>query len=488
MKKRLLATVLACVVASVSVLSGCGGDKKDAGSATIKWYIPIGADERVFGEANKYIKEKLGVSMDFVSIGFGDYDQKMQVINAGNEKYDIAFTSSWCNNYNKNIANGTIIPLDDLMEKYGKGTYALMSPEIWDLSRVDGKLYGVINQQIMGRGPCLIVPEKTLERLGMSDDDFKTYMDTEKYFRKVKEATGKYTFVSEIWKNWISVIGFDEPLGQTIPGAIYINADKKDLKIVNQYESKEFKDFIKWRRQMTLEGLTPPNIINSIDNDDIALKSGDSGIINLMLFETTYKPELEYELKSFPNNLGAKKCISLQEPYMNTFAVTSTMSSIAATSDNPEKAMQVLELVNTDKKLFNYFAWGIEGEDYTITNDNKVEVKGEGKGNPDIWAIGNTFNKYIGKEYPSDLHERTRKINDEAKKSPLNGFVPNIDKIKTQVYNCTAVVGEYLKPLDSGVVDIDEVYPKFIEKLKAAGSEKIIDELNRQLDEWKKSK
>lgn len=487
MKKRIMAAILAGIVASTT-LAGCGGKKGDNGEATVKYYIPMENKEGdIFEAAGKYIKEKLGINMNFVSLGFGDYDQKMQVLNAGNEEYDLAFTSSWCNNYNKNIANGTIIPLDDLMKEYGKGTYALMSPEIWDLSRVDGKLYGVINQQIMGRSPCLIVPEDTLKKLGLSEEDFKVYTDSEKYFRKLKEATGKYTIVSDIWKNWISVFGFDEPLGQTVPGAFYINADKDDIKFVNQYESKEFKDFIKWRRQMVEEGLTQPNIIQSIDNNEIALQSGDSGYVNLFKFETTYKPELDTELAPLPNDLGRMKCISVQEAYMNTFAVTSTMTSIAATSKNPEKAMQVIELINTDKDLFNYFAWGLEGKDYEKTSENRIKILDMNRRNVNVWGIGNTFNGYIPEEYPENLHELTQGINDGAKKSPLSGFTPNIDNIKTQVYNCTAVVDEYLKPLDSGVVDIDEAYPKFIEKLKAAGSEKIIEELNRQLAEWKKS-
>ncbi len=487
MKKRLMAAALAVVIAAGGMLTGCGNKDGSQKTAGIKWYIPIGLTDEVREGAGDYIREKLNVEMDFVEISFGDYDQKMQVLNAANEEYDIAFTSSWCNNYNKNIVNGTIIELDELMEKYGKGTYALMSPEIWDLSRVNGKLYGVINQQIMGRGPCLLIPETSLSKLGMSDEDFKVYTDTEKYFRKVKELTGKYTYVSEIWKHWLSVFGFDEVLGQTIPGAIYINATKDDIKIVNQYESQEFKDFINWRRRMTEEGLTPPNIISNLDNAEIALNSGDSGIVNLLRFETTYKPELDTELKELPNGLGKIKCVSLQQPYMNTYSVTSTLNSIAATSKNPEKAMQVLELINTDKDLFNFFAWGVEGIDYKKTGENTIERLPDRKYNQtSAWSIGNTFNMYTNEVQEPNIHERTQKINDESTKSPLNGFVADMESIKTQVSNCTAVVDEFLKPLDSGVVDVNETYTKFIEKLKAAGVDEIIDELNRQLDEWKK--
>lgn len=488
MKKRLLALVL-LILTVCTLFTACSKKDDTAGDVTVKWYFPLEIDKSRLDAANAYIKEKIGVNVDFVIISFGDYDQKLQVLNAGNDKYDIAFTSSWCNNYNKNISNGTIIELDELIEKYAKDTYNLMSPEIWDLARVDGKLYGIINQQIMGRAPIMTVPQITLETLGLKAEDFKTYKDSEKYFRAVKEKTGNPTYVSEIWPTWISSFGFEEIVGQKIPGAIYIDESLDDVKIVNQYETEEFKEYIKWRRNLVENGLTPSHVAK-IDNEDIALKSGDTKVVNYMHFQPTYTPGIEATWRELPNGLGKQVAIAKQEAYMSTYAVTSTLSSISATSENPEAAMKLLNLVNTDKELFNILINGIEGVDYKKAGENRIEPVEEGGKlkSTDGWAIGNTFNSYIKPVQTDDVHELTQEINDNARKSVLAGFVPNIDNIKTQIYNCTAVVDEYLQPLDYGVVDDEEAYAEFIKQLKIAEVDVVIDELNRQLDEWKKTK
>lgn len=484
--KKVLALVMVLALA-LSVFTGCGDNKTQNENVSIRWYVPAGpgASDAATQEISNYLKEKLNVTMDFVKIEFSDYDQKMQVLNAGNDEYDIAFTSSWCNNYNKNISNGTIIELDDLIKEYAPETYALMEPEIWDLARVDGKLYGIINQQIMGRAPFMTIPAITMETLGLSKDEFKTWKDSEKYFRAIKEKTGNYTYVSEIWPTWVSAFGFEEVLGQKVPGAIYISDDKDSVKIVNQYETEEFKEYIKWRRQLVLDGLTPPNIVK-VDNEDAALKSGDSKIVNVMHFQPAHKPGIDAEYRELPNGLGTLTTMAIQEAYMSTYAVTSTLNSISATSKNPEAAMKVLNLINTDPILCNYITHGVEGTDYKKTGDTTVEKLPEGKYNGSNWALGNTFLAYTNQKQPVDMHEQTQKINSESRKSVLAGFVANIDPVKTQVYNCTAVVDEFLQPLDFGVVDIDETYPKFIEKLKAAGVDDVIAEINRQLDEWKK--
>ena len=46
------------------------------------------------------------------------------------------------------------------------------------------------------------------------------------------------------------------------------------------------------------------------------------------------------------------------------------------------------------------------------------------------------------------------------------------------------VKGQYLKLLEAGCVDLDTVYPEFVQKLYDAGLQRVIDEKQRQLDLW----
>ena len=87
-----------------------------------------------------------------------------------------------------------------------------------------------------------------------------------------------------------------------------------------------------------------------------------------------------------------------------------------------------------------------------------------------------------------NIWEETKKINDNAQKSALLGFSPDLSKLNSQIAGCKAALDEYLMVLDYGSVDVDKAYNAFIEKLHAAGSDKIIEEIQKQVDEWRKNK
>ena len=56
--------------------------------------------------------------------------------------------------------------------------------------------------------------------------------------------------------------------------------------------------------------------------------------------------------------------------------------------------------------------------------------------------------------------------------------------MKTEVAAVTNVCNEYRCALEFGVLDPEEAIPQFLEKLEAAGIQKIIDEKQKQLDEY----
>ncbi len=64
----------------------------------------------------------------------------------------------------------------------------------------------------------------------------------------------------------------------------------------------------------------------------------------------------------------------------------------------------------------------------------------------------------------------------------------NTDAIKTEIASCEAVTTEYLESLAMGAVDLEKTIPELLSKLKAAGSDKIIEEAQKQIDAWKAEK
>lgn len=49
---------------------------------------------------------------------------------------------------------------------------------------------------------------------------------------------------------------------------------------------------------------------------------------------------------------------------------------------------------------------------------------------------------------------------------------------------CANVIKQYAYGLEVGAVDVDKVLPEFQQALRDAGVDKVIEEKQRQLDEW----
>ena len=108
------------------------------------------------------------------------------------------------------------------------------------------------------------------------------------------------------------------------------------------------------------------------------------------------------------------------------------------------------------------------------------------------WALGNTFNAYeVYSEDDNKLlkKEFIKKVNDSARSSKIMGFKLNTEPIKDELKQIDAVVEEYKTILNSGAADdAESLYNEFIEKLIKAGDDKVVAEINRQIQEWRKTK
>ena len=479
--KKALCVLLA--LACMLSLFGCSG-KKSADNEempTLLWYAYMNkqpTQDEVMEKVNEITREKLGVNIDIVPLE--DFDTKMQVINASGEEYDLVFTSNWVNNYYKNISDGNLLELDALIEKYAPKTYQSMDEGVWEAVKVNGKIYGVPNQQIFARAPHVALPKNNLKLLGYTKESFNNceLEGYEQYLRDFKAATGKYTQLINTWTaGGYQFYGFEEVLGSNLPGAI--KYDDKNPKIVNQYESQDFIDYIKLRRKWNQEGLTSPVEVSMDD----AKKYADAGddYIPFMIAGTSYKPGCEIDTKT--NYLIDVETTTIGEALLNTYGIVATLNSININSNNPEKAMQFIEFINTDKDFYNLVCFGVEGVNYEKVDDNTIRYNGNNSYITMPWALGNTFNAFLVEGQLPDTHIQTDRINKEAKKSPIIGFAPDTEPISVEISNCKAVLGEYINALQQGLVGMEE-YDAFISKLKTAGSDKIVSELQSQLDKW----
>lgn len=145
------------LVMSVGALAGCGkaSETNTSGQEVVEltWY-QVGDAQKdapvVLEKVNEYTIEKIGVKLNIVNVGWGDYNQKMQVIINTGDKWDLCFTCSWANDYLQNVQKGAFLELDGILETQGKEMYDKIDSRFWEAARVGGKIYGVPSEKEIG--------------------------------------------------------------------------------------------------------------------------------------------------------------------------------------------------------------------------------------------------------------------------------------------------------------------------------------------------
>lgn len=430
-------------------------------------------------------RKKINATIKLKPIDWGAFDEKMKLAFAAGEECDIVFVAPWINNYIQNVANGNIIPLDELLPRYAPGLWKSIPEASWDAARVGGKIYGVLNQQIWVKPFGFIVRKDLADKYGLDVNAIQKYEDLEPFIKAVKEGEPDITPLTSA-RNWMfETAGFDPIVSQETPVAI--RYDDKDLKVFNAAATPEFKASVDLARKWYLAGYAPKDKIERADSEAM-WRAGQFA----MSMTSVVKPGGDIEARErFGQEVYQK---SVTQPFLTTAGSSATMNAICRTSKNPERAMMVLELLNTDVEFYNLISKGIEGRHWEWADkENKVIKPGPNNAdyNPNTdWEFGNQFNAYYidPEQAKQKVWEATYKLNNDSPPSAALGFNFNPEPVKTELANISAVVKELSEPLTSGMVDPETALPEYLKRLDEAGLQTVIEETQKQLNEWAQSR
>jgi putative aldouronate transport system substrate-binding protein len=435
---------------------------------------------------NVILKEKINATIKLEVLDGAKYDETMKLRFASGENMDIVFTANWVNNYYQNIAQGNLLPLDELLQTYAPNTYASLPPATWEAARVNGDIYGVINQQIFVRPQGTLIRKDLADKYELDLTAINTPADLELFMQQVIDGEADVTplLPKPLWGNdYLSFFGWD-----AVAYPVAIDANSDELRAFNVYDTPEFEEVVALTRTWYEAGYYPREAPQDFA---AAFKAGQ-----FAMYPPTevIKPGAESEYKaSLGFDFVAKQ---LSEPLLTTGGIVATMNGISRTSQNPERAMMFLELLNTDPTVYNLLAKGVK-DTHWVWVDEANQIIGFPEGvtaettgyNPTTdWMFGNQFNAYYTNEAQVGSWETTKELNDTAKVSPALGFSFSPDAVKTELAQVDAVVKQYGAPIFAGQIDPATAIPEFREQLKAAGIDAVVAEVQKQLDAWKATK
>ncbi len=503
--KRKLISLLIMTAMLIAVMPATA--ESDLEFVTLDWYIgqrePVDKD-MVFEGINEMLKEKFNCNVNIHFWYGGEYwDNMRTMITAGQDVGIIGFGNQTALNYIVEANRGAYYPLDELLQTVGKDTYALFPENVWDGMRVNGKIYGIPSK----KDNCTIISLKynvtMAEELGidMSDVSFDTFDELNDLFYEVKEKRDAahpewadipvcwytdtafpyyYQFERTLNHNYSAVFNISGI--ESIPGYDCDTA-------INFYDTDEFMELAKLRQRWVADGI---QLYDYNGKNELQYTGGVfawSAWGDVYTDPNAMSPDFEVAL------ITCNRIFSETSSYFNGTA-------ISANCAEPERAMMILNEVNTNPEFATMIRFGLDGVHYTYDDEGKMQFT-ERYSDPQsrgyyFWYMAPVGNLFIANAPESltgpdrVMMERINYYNGTAKLADHMGFALNTENVLNEVAACENIISEYQPILMEGKLNSEEEVVQsvneFREKLKANGVDKITDEAQRQIEEFNASR
>ncbi len=178
-----------------------------------------------------------------------------------------------------------------------------------------------------------------------------------------------------------------------------------------------------------------------------------------------------------------------KKPLMSWGTYTVAFSISAGVEDPKELAayVQVINLFQKNQEWVDLWTYGVEGTDYTIDENGRVNRINTDEIIHNWMPVNTNFRRYSSYVTDEMIETFNNGLEGSIPQKSTN-FIFDIEPVKAEYAQIQAVETEYLSPITNGFKDYDENIGKAIEKLKAAGIDTFMAELQRQFDEFMKNK
>ena len=446
---------------------------------------PIDYDS-VFAEINKKLKEEINATIEGEFLDWSDWAQKYPLKLAANEDFDLIYSANWAG-YNDQALKGGFLELtEEMLAKYMPSAWEAMPKVSWDQAKVNGKLYMVPQNRGESVEKLILYREDLRKKYDLpaidSPEAYANYLKT-----VAKNEKGMLPFTPETgdWKyhNLDRVLLKQENewnmFDLDMPFAFKLNDPQGQ--IFNVYETQEFKDLALYYKDLADNNAWSKNALNSKNDHQQDFKQGKTASITHnngtlgALMALMRQENSPYEVALADINPDKAKSVAIS---------TQNGTSIHATSKNAERALMFLDLMQNDKELHDLMMYGIEGVHYEKSGEDKYIATDK---NPNYTGFSNwSFNSPLNRDnvdFPQEASDLVKKWEAQVYHYPLETFVFDNSKVKTEISNLGNVMLRYAIPLEYGVVkDVDGGLAELNKQLKAAGLDKVQQELQAQVD------
>ena len=520
MKKKLLALLLATAMVA-TLFAGCGGNEEPDNSENKGSEVVGDTDESESEEEqeepdeivialmctapmdqsitdhveeaiNEMLLEKVNVKADIMWFQAADYGQKVPMMLQGGEQIDLMMmTPVPSASYASFLTAGQLMDIAPYLDEYGQGIKEAMGDYLGATS-VGDATYAVGNLASLYGFLAINMRADVLRDLGLYEQAaaIKSWDDYEAILEEVVAKTD-YAGVSNSDAEgtiitcqpfmvgtgafadayWVDTIG---------DGYQYTYVDAETNTVKCYFENPAFMSAVKEMGEWNKKGLIYEDAHTTDEYGAALIKSGVS-------FSYLAAGELG-GAATVASNAGCEILqIEVTPRLVGTAAFQKFGFCVPVTSDYPEAAIKVLNLLFTDKEVVDTFTWGVKGVDW-VEKDGLATYP-EGADAQSVYhtgdfLYGNVLNITPWEGNAADIREQQAEANKNAAASKYIGCALDTSTVATEIAAVKDIVDRYKEGLCSGVTDYEAEYQKFIDAIYAAGMQDIINEFQAQLDAW----
>ena len=429
---------------------------------------------------NEIFKEKLNCTLKTEWIAWSDYANKYPLLFSSGEKFDLAYTATWLG-FSNYATKGGFMNLDELWPTYAPNNFAQQSNTALSQATIDGHYYvipglfatyaafGPIYRTVFEDGAVTYDKEIT------NWEEYEEYMDWVQENTSISLPFGLYSSGFEGDEFYMNSKGI-----YTIRGTGWLGVDPyaDTFTLIPNYENEYTMEFLEMTKRWSDKGFWSKSALSDTDSTKVKNGIAATKMHNVDSYSGEYidHPEWGFKYTNFVKDIS-------------NLPFTQDACVVPSTSENPERALALWDLITTDKEANHAFYYGIEGTSYEIIDGQIQMINTDDYAATGMWSSRNTEFALESYGAPADIVEMKADWDAYIEETGnhqsqyLSGWIPDTTSIETEYAACTNVIQQYWWPLECGFVeDLEAGLEEYATQMKAAGAEKVIETLQAQLD------
>ncbi len=478
-----LCLAMACSKATVS---RAGPGKESPAIIRVCLVGPEPADmASVTAEMNKLAFKDLGATIKWTFLGWDKWEQKYNMALASGEPVSLIYTSDWAN-YQSYARKGAFLPLDSLLAETSPGIWKSMTNHQWNEARVGASIYTV---------PCdwkeyvtnsLTYRADLAASLGFSEpladfDDIEAFLSAAKArdpsSRPFEGTVNDFEGIQDAF------LGKNE---KVIRGTLlsYLAVVDPAGRLFSWFESPGFLRYATMMHRWYEKGFWSDDVVSERTLSEDYFREGRNAVCFQnpakadALFRSISETRPEWKLGAF--------VFALARGVVHPNASVGNGMALPVGCPDPALALRFLELLQSDPRYYRLTTYGIEGRHYRVDKDGFATTLPDSGFSyeamqPWGWHVDDM--SLPSRDLWPEYGRIERALEAVATPNRYASFAFSVAPVGAQVAAMMQAAERYLYPVMTGKVsDPAAAIARGVAELKAAGLDRYMQELRRQLD------